>query len=72
LGSKLRCSKGLRALFNIEDDSKPFDNPKPELLLNNVFERSSNESDLVLGFFSGSSTTMVVIHKMKRHYIGVE
>ena len=71
-GQNQDATKELRELFNIQDDSKPFDTPKPELLLNNLILSSTKENDIVLDFFSGSCTTQAVSHKLKRQYIGVE
>jgi len=45
---------------------------KPEKLLKRVIESSSEEGDIVLDFFMGSSTTQAVAHKMKRQYVGIE
>ena len=71
-GQNQDATDELRKLFNITDDSKPFDTPKPELLLHNLISCCTNEEDLVLDFFSGSGTTQAVAHKLKRQYIGVE
>jgi adenine-specific DNA-methyltransferase len=49
-----------------------FDTPKPEMLIQRVFQVSSNEGDLVLDSFLGSGTTAAVAHKMNRRYIGIE
>ncbi len=45
---------------------------KPERLIRDILEISTQENDLVLDFFAGSGTTCAVAHKMKRHYIGIE
>ena len=45
---------------------------KPEILLKQIIESTTNENDLVLDFFAGSGTTLAVAHKMKRRYIGIE
>ncbi|GAA8141105.1 site-specific DNA-methyltransferase [Helicobacter pylori] len=45
---------------------------KPERLIKDILEISTNENDLVLDFFAGSGTTCTVAHKMKRRYIGIE
>src|SRR5699024_9517092 len=37
-----------------------------------IIEFTTNEDDLVLDFFMGSSTTQAVAHKMNRRYIGIE
>ncbi|WQS25251.1 site-specific DNA-methyltransferase [Helicobacter pylori] len=45
---------------------------KPERLIKDILEISTQENDLVLDFFAGSGTTCTVAHKMKRRYIGIE
>ncbi|WP_033619412.1 DNA methyltransferase [Helicobacter pylori] len=45
---------------------------KPERLIKDILEISTNENDLILDFFAGSGTTCAVAHKMKRRYIGIE
>lgn len=52
--------------------STPFDYAKPEGLIAEFIDMSTNEGDLVLDFFLGSGTTAAVAHKMGRRYIGVE
>ncbi|MFW5872154.1 MAG: DNA methyltransferase, partial [bacterium] len=45
---------------------------KPELLLKNIIECSTEENDIVLDMFLGSGTTCAVAHKMNRQFIGIE
>ncbi|WP_367713851.1 DNA methyltransferase, partial [Helicobacter pylori] len=45
---------------------------KPERLIKDILEISTQENDLVLDFFAGSETTCAVAHKMRRRYIGIE
>ncbi|GAA8528761.1 site-specific DNA-methyltransferase [Helicobacter pylori] len=45
---------------------------KPERLIRDILEISTQENDLVLDFFAGSGTTCAVAHKMKHRYIGIE
>lgn len=71
-GQNQDATDELRKLFNVTDDSKPFDTPKPELLLHNLISCCTKVDDLVLDFFAGSGTTQAVAHKLKRQYIGVE
>src|SRR5699024_1224230 len=54
------------------EEKVDFTNQKPEKLIQRIIETSSNENDIVLDFFMGSSTTQAVAHKMKRQYIGIE
>ena len=44
----------------------------PESLLARIIRVSSNAGDLVLDPFSGSGTTAVVAHKLKRDYTGID
>ncbi len=53
-GSTRNAGAELKALF---DGKKPFDTPKPLLLLQRVFELSTDESSIVLDSFAGSGTT---------------
>ena len=46
--------------------------PKPIPLIENILKYSSNENDLVLDCFSGSGTTAVACHKLKRRFICIE
>lgn len=45
---------------------------KPEKLLKQILELSTEEGDIVLDYHLGSGTTCAVAHKMKRQYIGIE
>lgn len=49
-----------------------FDTPKPERLIKQILDISSNNGDLVLDSFAGSGTTGAVAHKMGRRWIMVE
>jgi adenine-specific DNA-methyltransferase len=49
-----------------------FDTPKPEKLLQKIFQIATNENDLILDSFLGSGTTAAVAHKMRRRWIGIE
>jgi adenine-specific DNA-methyltransferase len=53
-------------------DIEPFATPKPEPLLERIFQISTNPNDLVLDSFGGSGTTAAVAHKMGRRWIMVE
>ncbi len=53
-------------------DSKVFDTPKPEKLIEKILLIATNENDLVLDSFLGSGTTASTAHKMNRKYIGIE
>ncbi|RIO13365.1 site-specific DNA-methyltransferase [Mammaliicoccus sciuri] len=62
------AKRELLSLFN----ESLFETPKPERLLQRIITIGSNENDMVLDFFMGSSTTQAVAHKMNRRYIGIE
>ncbi len=49
-----------------------FNTQKPSALLERILKASSNESDLVADFFSGSGTTLAVAEKLNRRWIGCE
>lgn len=71
-GQNQDATDELRKLFNITDDNKAFENPKPEQLLMNIIETTTDEEDYILDFFLGSGTTCAVAHKLNRRYIGIE
>ena len=56
-------------LFNGEH---VFSTPKPESLIQRIFEIATNPNDLVLDSFAGSGTTGAVAHKMGRRWIMIE
>lgn len=45
---------------------------KPLSLISYLLQRSSNENDLVLDCFSGSGTTAIACHRLKRRFICIE
>lgn len=45
---------------------------KPEKLIKQILELTTEEGDVVMDFHLGSGTTTAVAHKMKRKYIGIE
>ena len=45
---------------------------KPEKLLKQIIELSTEEKDIVLDYHLGSGTTAAVAHKLNRQYIGIE
>lgn len=49
-----------------------FPTPKPEGLVKQILELSTQPHDLILDCFLGSGTTAAVAHKMNRKYIGIE
>jgi adenine-specific DNA-methyltransferase len=69
VGSNRTSKNEMRALF---PDSASFTTPKPERLLQRIFDIATDEGDLVLDSFLGSGTTAAVAHKMGRRWIGIE
>ena len=49
-----------------------YDTQKPENLLRRIIQSTSEKGDIIMDFFAGSGTTLVVAHKLKRKWIGVE
>ena len=58
--------------INLFGTNSTFSTPKPERLIERVFNIGTNPGDLVLDSFLGSGTTAAVAHKMGRKYIGIE
>ena len=54
------------------NDESPFSTPKPEKLIERIFQLATQNGDLVLDSFAGSGTTGAVAHKMGRRWIMVE
>ena len=71
-GQNQDATEELRKLFEITNDEKAFDNPKPELLMSNIILVATEKGDIGLDYHLGSGTTAAVAHKLERQYIGVE
>lgn len=71
-GHTRKAKYELKSLFPHIPVTSLFTTPKPELLINYIFNLSTDENDLVMDFFLGSGTTAAVAHKMNLHYLGVE
>lgn len=52
------------------DERLGYATQKPEVLLERIIKASSNEGDLVADFFCGSGTTLAVVEKLGRKWIG--
>lgn len=61
-----------KKLFPETDKDFWFGTPKPERLIQRIFQIATNPGDLVLDSFLGSGTTAAVAQKMGRRYIGIE
>ncbi len=69
-GHNAEAKNEIRALLT--DEADMFMTPKPERLIKQILELSSNPGDLVLDSFAGSGTTGAVAHKLGRRWIMVE
>ena len=59
-GTTAEGTKQIKALFG----SKVFDYPKPVELVRNLLEMSTEDGDLILDFFGGSSTTVQAVMEL--------
>ncbi|WP_235750771.1 site-specific DNA-methyltransferase [Mycoplasmopsis bovigenitalium] len=66
--SNTQSNKHMKLLFK----KVPFNYSKPEGLIYELLNYSTQPNDIVLDFFLGSGTTAAVAHKMGRRYIGIE
>ena len=71
-GHTRKAKYELKSLFADIPVTSLFATPKPELLLNYIFDLATDSGDIVLDFFLGSGTTCAVAHKKHLRYIGVE
>jgi len=69
VGTTNQAKKHILSLF---PNMPVFDTPKPESLIKQILEISTNPNDLVLDAFLGSGTTAAVAHKIGRKYIGID
>ncbi len=69
VGHTDEAKKEIHGIFGKVD---AFDTPKPERLIQRIFQIASNPEDLILDSFLGSGTTAAVAHKMGRHWIGIK
>jgi adenine-specific DNA-methyltransferase len=67
-GNNTEATNEMKNLFG----NKAFSTPKPEKLISQILQISTNPGDLVLDSFLGSGTTAAVAQKMGRRWIGVE
>jgi len=71
-GHTRKAKYELKNLFPDIPVTSLFATPKPELLINYIFDLATEPGDLVLDFFLGSGTTCAVAHKKGLRYIGIE
>lgn len=71
-GHTRKAKYELKSLFPGIPVTSLFATPKPELLINYIFDLATNPGDIVLDFFLGSGTTCAVAHKKQLRYIGIE
>jgi adenine-specific DNA-methyltransferase len=69
VGTNKTAGDEIKSIFG---NTKSFDYPKPETLIQKLLELTTQKNDLVLDSFLGSGTTAAVAHKMGRRWIGVE
>ena len=69
VGHNQEAKKEINNLFGADE---AFTTPKPERLLQRIFQLATNPGDLVLDSFLGSGTTAAVAHEMGRRWIGIE
>lgn len=53
-------------------ESLGYETQKPLTLLERIIQGSSNEGDIVLDPFCGCGTTLVVAHRLKRKWVGID
>ena len=70
VGHNAEAKNEVREVFR--DVNQTFLTPKPERLIERIFQIATNPGDLVLDSFLGSGTTAAVAQKMGRRYIGIE
>ena len=61
-------------VINADGANQPRIHPtqKPVILFEKIIQDYSNENDLVLDCFSGSGTTAIACHRLKRRFICIE
>jgi adenine-specific DNA-methyltransferase len=69
VGTNKEAKKHLLKLF---PNKEVFDTPKPERLMQRIFEIATNPEDLILDAYVGSGASIAVAHKMNRQYIGID
>ena len=71
-GHTRKAKYELKSLFPDIPVTSLFATPKPELLINHIFDLATDPGDIILDFFLGSGTTCAVAHKKQLQYIGIE
>lgn len=69
VGTNKEAKKHLLKLFPNND---VFDTPKPERLIQRIFDIATNPDDIILDAYVGAGASIAVAHKMKRQYIGID
>jgi len=62
----------IKALSAASRERLGYPTQKPEALLHRIIEASSSEGDLVLDPFCGCGTTIAVVQRLKRRWIGID
>lgn len=64
--------KGFFVLTNLQEPNINHPSPKKVNVIEKILKNISNENDLILDCFSGSGTTAVACHNLKRRFICIE
>jgi len=62
----------MSGVFNMSNEFVGFNTQKPENLLFNILNLFTCKDDLILDYFSGTGTSLVVAQKTNRKWIGIE
>jgi DNA modification methylase len=62
----------IRPIHNLAVERLGYPTQKPETLLDRIVQSSSDEGDVVLDPFCGCGTSIVVAHRLKRRWIGID
>lgn len=67
-----RCHGLDKGFMNTGNDQPFHPTQKPRALFEYILEKCSKENDLILDCFSGSGTTAIACHRLKRRFICIE
>lgn len=62
----------IKSLFRNNQERTGYPTQKPEALLERIIKASSNENDIVVDFFCGSGTTLIVAERLGRNWFGCD
>ena len=58
--------------MRVSENISFYSSQKPENMLRRIIQASSDQTNCVCDFFTGSGTTLAVAHKLNRKYLGIE